>query len=93
MVQLKLSEYEIEVIKIWADSTIRGGHWGNGDLTIPEESIILHKLEGVSDGNIDLTSGEAKIILTWSESSHGIHTMEEESALRKLRLAIDGGNR
>jgi hypothetical protein len=87
-VRLQFSENEIEVIRIWADNTIHGGHWGDGDLTIPEESIILHKLEGVGDGQIDLSSDEAKIILAWSESSRGIHTMEEVSALTKLRSAI-----
>jgi hypothetical protein len=91
-VRFQFSENEIEVIRIWADSTIHGGHWGDGDLTIPEENIILHKLEGVSDGWIDLSSEETRIILAWSESSRGIHTMEEVSALKKLKSAAAEGN-
>jgi hypothetical protein len=92
-VQLRFSKTELQVIMIWAGNTIHGGHWGDGDFAIPEERIILHKLEGVGDGSIDLTGDEAKIILAWSESSRGIHTMEEESALAKLRLVTGGGNR
>jgi hypothetical protein len=92
-VQLQFSDNEIEAIKVWADSAIHGGHWGDGDLTIPEESIILRKLEVPDDGHVDLSSEEAKIIFAWSESSRGIHTMEEESVLTKLRLAIGGSNR
>jgi hypothetical protein len=92
-VKLLFSEIEIEAIKVWADSSIRGGHWGDGDLAIPEESIILRKLGVTDNGPIDLSGEEAKIILAWSESSRGIHTMEEESALTKLMAAIGGSNR
>jgi hypothetical protein len=92
-VKLLFSDNEIEAIKIWADSSIHGGHWGDGDLTIPEERIILRKLQVTDNGRIDLSGEEAKIVLAWSESSRGIHTMEEESALTKLRSVICGSNR
>ena len=91
--KILFSNNEIDAIKVWADSTIHGGHWGDGDLTIPEESIILRKLDVADNGRVDLSNEEAKIILAWSESSRGIHTMEEKSALTKLRSAIGGSNR
>ena len=88
---LVLTETEISVIRIWAESTIRGGHWGDGDFFIPEEGIILRKIAESKGGKINLTNDEVRIILIWSESSRGIYTMEEESAIGKLSsvLAMD----
>jgi hypothetical protein len=85
---LVLTETEISVIRIWAESTIRGGHWGDGDFFIPEESILLRKLDESKGGLINLTNGEARMILIWSESSRGIYTMEEESAIGKLKSVL-----
>lgn len=82
---ITLSEGERNVIKVWAESNIHGGHWGNGDVTIPEEGIILKKIDQLKGGRIDLNQNEARIILTWSESSFGIHTMEEQSVIQKLK--------
>ena len=87
--KIYLSANEVNAVKAWADKNIHGGHWGDGDLAIPEEAIILKKLEGMENGNIELKDNEAKIILTWSESSMGIHTMEEDSVIKKLRKLIE----
>ena len=86
--QLHFSPSEIEIIKIWADTTIHGGHWGDGDFAVPEENIILDKIAKTGNGMVDLSDSEARIILTWSESSRGIHTMEEESVINKLNEAL-----
>jgi len=88
-VQIQLSPSEVNVIKIWADTTIHGGHWGDGDFAVPEEHIILQKINDAPDGRIELNKNEIRIILTWSESSRGIHTMEEENVINKLRSAVD----
>jgi hypothetical protein len=85
---IHLTDSQINVIKIWADTTIHGGHWGDGDFMVPEESIILNKIENSDDGHVSLTSNEVRIILAWSESSHGIHTLEEESTIQKLKLVV-----
>jgi hypothetical protein len=82
---LSFTDTEIGIIKIWADSTIHGGHWGDNDLIVPEEGVILEKLDKTRNGSLDLTKIEARIILSWSESSRGIHTLEEESAINKLQ--------
>ena len=86
-----LSANEVNSIKAWADKIIHGGHWGDGDIVIPEESIILKKIEEMQDGRLDLKENEAKIILTWSESSMGIHTMEEDSVIKKLQRIVNSG--
>ena len=79
------TEREVRAIKIWADNFIHGGHWGDGDVIVPEEDIIIKKLDSIKDNVISLNENEAKIILAWSDSTLGIHTMEEESVLKKLR--------
>ena len=84
-VKVYLSENEVIAVKAWADKIIHGGHWGDGDIVIPEESIILRKIEEIQDGILDLKETEIKIILTWSESSMGIHTIEEDSVIKKLQ--------
>lgn len=90
--ELVLSEGEMKSIEIWADNTIHGGHWGDGDFMIPEENIILEKLQRArKDGKLQITSNEARIILSWSETARGIYTMEEESAIRKLKTAMFEG--
>jgi hypothetical protein len=89
--KLYLSVTEVDSIKAWADKIIHGGHWGDGDIVIPEESIILNKIDGMQGGMLDLKVNEAKIILTWSESSMGIHTMEEDSVIKKLQRIVNTG--
>jgi len=86
-----LSENEVNAIRAWADKIIHGGHWGDGDIVIPEESIILKKIERMNDGQLDLKENEVKIILTWSESSMGILTMEEDSVIKKLQRIVNSG--
>ena len=85
---LKFTDSEIAVIKVWAENTIHGGHWGDGDFYIPEEKIILEKLDNVKNGNIEINEYEAGIIIKWSESLRGVYTMEDESAIIKLKEAI-----
>ena len=85
---LPLSEYEARAIKIWADSTIHGGHWGDGDIEIPEETILLKKLQNIQHDKISITQREAQILLMWSESTLGIHTIEEEHVIKKLKSLL-----
>ena len=85
---LEFTVSEITMIKVWAENNIHGGHWGDGDFFIPEEGIILQKLDNVKNGKININEFETGIILTWSESLRGVYTMEDESAIRKLKEAV-----
>jgi hypothetical protein len=87
--ELSVTDREVHAIRIWADSVIHGGHWGDGDAVIPEEDIIIKKLNSIKDNVISLNEQEAKIILSWSDSTLGIHTLEEESVLKKLKSLLD----
>jgi hypothetical protein len=85
---VKFTDFEIAVIKIWADNSIRGGHWGDGDFYIPEEKIILQKLDNANKGKIEINEYEAGIMIKWSESLRGVYTMEDASAIKKLKEAV-----
>ncbi len=47
---LQLTDRKAKAIRIWADSVIHGGHWGDGDAIIPEEDIIIRKLDSRENG-------------------------------------------
>lgn len=87
--EFTFTDREVRSIKIWADSFIHGGHWGDGDAIVPEEDIIIKKLNSIKDNVISLNEIETKIILAWSDSTLGIHTMEEESVLKKLKPLLE----
>lgn len=87
--EFTFTDREVRAIKIWADSFIHGGHWGDGDVIVPEEGIIIKKLNSIKDNVISLNEIETKIILAWSDSTLGIHTMEEESVLKKLKSLLE----
>jgi hypothetical protein len=85
---LRLSENERNVIRLWAEHNIHGGHWGDGDLEIPEEKILLEKIDNMKNGVLSLNDTEARIIMLWSRSTLGIHNIEEDSVIRKLMSSI-----
>ena len=82
---IQLSDREARAIQIWAQSVIHGGHWGDGDVIVPEEDILLNKLTSMKNNRLSISETEAKIILVWSDSTLGIHTIEEDSVVKKIR--------
>jgi hypothetical protein len=85
--EITLSENERQVIQLWAEKNMHGGHWGDGDIEIPEERILLSKLQRMNTSmnhTVNLTETEARIILMWSRSTLGIHNLEEDSVIRKV---------
>jgi hypothetical protein len=86
--EIRLSENERQVIRHWAEKNMHGGHWGDGDIEIPEERILLGKLQNTKGNTLDLTDMEARIILMWSRSALGIYNIEEDSVIRKITSKI-----
>ncbi len=82
--EISLSENERQVIQHWAEKNMHGGHWGDGDIEIPEESILLGKIRNMDKNIVNLTDMEARIILMWSRSALGIYNIEEDSVIRKI---------
>ncbi|UCB47371.1 MAG: hypothetical protein JSV25_08175 [Spirochaetota bacterium] len=87
--ELYLTDNEVKAIRAWADKNIHGGHWGDSDVAIPEEEIILKKLDKMKDSKVELKENEMKIILIWSESSMGIYNIEEDRVIKKLKQHIN----
>jgi len=85
---LELTDREVRAVSIWAENIIHGGHWGDGDVIVPEEEIILKKLHSMKGNRLSINEIEVKIILAWSDSTLGIHTMEEESVIKKLKSLL-----
>jgi hypothetical protein len=82
---IQLSDREARAIQIWAESVIHGGHWGDGDAVVPEEDILLNKLTSMKNNRLSISETEARIILVWSDTTLGIHTIEEDSVVKKIR--------
>jgi hypothetical protein len=85
---LELSDREARAIQIWAESIVHGGHWGDGDMAVPEEEILMRKLGTMEDNKLSISETEAKIILAWSDSTLGIYTLEEDSVIKKIKRLL-----
>jgi hypothetical protein len=89
--EVYLTKQELKQILVWAENAIEGGHFGDGNIVLPEEEITLKKIKNHEDGNISLGIYDIKIIKYWAESILGSSLKgmisEEISVLEKLKLA------
>ena len=84
---LELSEHEIKILKIWSDNVIHSGHYGDGDITLPDEHIILQKInQTIPDSNVIFTEQDIRIILIWSDTNY--RTPEEIILINKLKSLL-----
>ena len=85
---LNLTDLEKRQILIWADDTMAGGHWGNGNVVFPEEQITLQKLNS-STNDIKVEERDVKTMMIWAENAIGKTlkgmTSEEISLIQKLK--------
>jgi len=82
--KINLSDNEIRILKLWADDVMSGGHWGDGDVIFPDESVLLERIKMVrKDNTVELTPRNIDIALIWSEKNNG--TPEEEDLIAKLK--------
>ncbi len=92
---LKLTRHEADIIRLWSDKTIHGGHWGDGDCVFPDEGIVLEKLAAIKDGgDAVFTTRDIEIMLVWLENHSGSHltgglslTGEEVPIVHKIKAA------
>lgn len=89
--ELKLTNLELRQLLIWADHTISGGHWGDGDVVFPEEGITLDKLNKSQDGTVEANERDISTMIIWCENAIGKTlkgmTSEEISLIEKLKSA------
>lgn len=93
---ISFTDREEEILKIWADATIHGGHYGDGDAVFPDEQIVLDKLGKKDSGSVKWTRRNLEIILIWAEHAvgglkRGKETMniDEFRLLEKIKQVLD----
>ena len=81
------TERELQIIKIWGDTVIHGGHWGDGDVIFPDEDILMQAIAGAVPGkDTALTPRNLEILAIWSDKS--TDTPEEQQLRHRIRDAV-----
>lgn len=84
---IQFTERELKILHVWSDNVIHGGHWGDGDVIFPDESILLDLLDKAKDGkSVTLTRRNLEIMKIWSETQSG--TPEEEILRERLEQLL-----
>ncbi len=82
---------EARIMLMWSEQTLRGGHWGDGDVLFPDEARALEKINDIAHGGRPrVTARDIEIILNWMSAHCGGDTLtghlslnHEESQLRE----------
>jgi hypothetical protein len=85
--QLVLSSVELRVLRIWADATINGGHWGDGSVILPDE-VAANSLLDAAIAGVPFLCNPRQVFtfLVWSDESSD--TPEEVMLKEKLEQAL-----
>jgi hypothetical protein len=89
MVTIDLTSRERRLIQQWIETMREScSHWGDGEVTFPDEAIVEHKLD--ETGPVRITRYHLGLIVEWSEASHHnfAFTVEELELLRRIRAAL-----
>ena len=96
-VDIDFSDHQLNLINLWADSTIHGGHYGDGDAVFPDEQIVLDKLGRSGSEQVSWTRRNLEIILIWAEKAVGgmrsgkeTLNIDEFRVLEKIRKTLEG---
>jgi hypothetical protein len=95
MMEIDISKSERDTILDWADAAkTRGGRYGNGDVTFPDEASLVSLLGKHDGGTIDLGHNQLTVILSWTEDAvdsrfgrGAITNVQEHEILKKIRKA------
>lgn len=83
--QLSLSPQEWDILSKWADRVIRGGHWGDGMLTVGEEEHVLRVLKERPE-TWTISPLELRVLQYWAENISPFTPMEESLAKKIQKL-------
>ena len=68
-IDLSLAPHEIDTVLLLSESTMRSGHWGDGDAVFTDEACVLEKLhKNKKGGKIAFTARDAEIMIIWIEN-------------------------
>ncbi len=68
----QFSADELRILNLWARNTVSGGHWGDGEVLLGEESGLLDKIRVALEsgqGRLDLTPTEWRVLDFWREDN------------------------
>jgi hypothetical protein len=82
-VDFPLSGTELRILRIWGETTMQGGHWGDGNIVLPDESNLIARLGNVP---VALTRRDFDILRIWLGASS--HTPEEETLEARVRSML-----
>lgn len=90
--KLKFNKDELSLLKTWALKSTQGGHWGDGNLIMGEETSVLQKMEISKTGTLDFNALELRIIYFWMEENQNnkkaIDSPVSKSLENKIREAF-----
>jgi hypothetical protein len=98
-VNLSLTPHECEIVLLLSESTISGGHWGDGDAIFSDEAHALEKLHKNKKGvPVSYTARDAGIMALWIQNhceskTDGRLTLnaEHDQLLKKMQSAMNPG--
>lgn len=67
---VSFTKEELRVLNVWGGNTISGGHWGDGNFMLGEESDLLKKIQQNGSGEFDLNPLEVRVLEFWREDNH-----------------------
>jgi hypothetical protein len=83
---VQFSNEEIRAMRIWGDTVINGGHWGNGQVLFPDEEMALTYIDTLEAGlAVKISNRMAKILLIWADKAAMI-SPEEQMLVEKLKV-------
>ncbi|MBU1077042.1 MAG: hypothetical protein KKH98_07110 [Spirochaetes bacterium] len=87
MIEIKINDIERGRLLQHAEYTMyEKSHWGDGDVTIPEEQILYNKIKDAGD-KLELSPNQFALLLNWimDSTKHGTILMNEDvSVLNKI---------
>jgi hypothetical protein len=88
MITMNFNSRECELLGQWYEAMRdHSGHWGDGNVTTPDESIVLGKI--ARPGESRFTAHHLELLVQWAEVSiHTAITPEESALLDKILRAL-----
>lgn len=74
-----------------ASKVMAGGHWGGGNIVIPEQEILFKKIEAES-GEIELSLFQCSILIDWVEEGTyygSVKVMDDDLLIQKIIKAFN----
>jgi len=92
IIELHTTPVEKKRLQGIAEAVLNPGHWGNAAVEIPEEQLLLKKIQNADNG-IELSLRELELLLSWMNTITGYGTFllsEDVILLNRVHQALLG---